>query len=62
MMVKEELKGYPCVAFDQNSESEFYLSEEALDSYKFEKMIKSNDRATSAELLAALNGYSIEKI
>ena len=55
----EDLWKYPCVSFDQNSENEFYLSEEALGDYDFNKIIKSNDRATSAEILAGLNGYSI---
>ena len=55
----KELEDYPCVSFDQNSESEFYLSEEALGNYDFHKLIKTNDRATSAELMAELNGYSI---
>lgn len=55
----EDLKEYPCVSFDQSSDNEFYLSEEALGDYEFEKLIKSNDRATSAEIMAELNGYSI---
>lgn len=55
----EELKGYPCVSFDQSSDHDFYLSEEALGDYEFEKLIKSNDRATSSEIMAKLNGYSI---
>ncbi|MBO7452929.1 MAG: LysR family transcriptional regulator [Clostridiales bacterium] len=55
----DDLRPYPCIAFDQSSESDFYLSEEALGNYGFDKVIKSNDRATSAELLATLNGYSI---
>jgi DNA-binding transcriptional LysR family regulator len=55
----EELREYPCVSFDQSSENEFYLSEEALGNYEFDKLIKSNDRATSAEMMAELNGYSI---
>ena len=55
----EELTDYPCVAFDQNSESEYYLTEEALSNYDFGKLIRSNDRATTAELMASLNGYSI---
>ncbi|SES91249.1 LysR family transcriptional regulator [[Clostridium] polysaccharolyticum] len=55
----EELSEYPCVSFDQNSQNEFYLSEEALGDYDFQKLIKSNDRATSAEIMAGLNGYSI---
>jgi DNA-binding transcriptional LysR family regulator len=54
-----DLAKYPCVSFDQNSESDFYLSEEALGNYDFSKQIKTNDRASSAELMAALNGYSI---
>ena len=55
----EELKEYPCVSFDQSSDSEYYLTEEALSNYEFDKLIKSNDRATSAEMMAELNGYSI---
>ena len=55
----EELSDYPCISFDQNSESEYYLTEEALGNYDFSKLIKSNDRATTAELMASLNGYSI---
>lgn len=55
----DELKEYPCVSFDQSSDSEFYLSEEALGDYEFDKLIKSNDRATSAEIMAQLNEYSI---
>lgn len=55
----DDLRPYPCVSFDQSSESDFYLAEEALGNYEFPKMIKSNDRATSAELMATLNGYSI---
>lgn len=54
-----ELEEYPCISFDQNSESEYYLTEEALSDYDFKKLIKSNDRATTAELMASLNGYSI---
>ena len=55
----EELTEYPCISFDQSSENDYYLTEEALGDYEFEKLIKTNDRATSAELMAALNGYSI---
>ena len=55
----EELRGYPCVSFDQSSDSEFYLTEEALGNYEFEQLIKSNDRATSAEIMAEMSGYSI---
>lgn len=55
----EELTDYPCISFDQKSVDEYYLTEEALGNYEFEKLIKSNDRATTAELMASLNGYSI---
>ena len=55
----DDLRPYPCISFDQSSESDFYLAEEALGNYEFDKIIKSNDRATSAELMATLNGYSI---
>lgn len=55
----EELREYPCVSFDQTSDNDFYLSEEALGDYEFDKLIRSNDRATSAEIMAKLNGYSI---
>ena len=54
-----DLEGYPCVSFDQSSDNNLYLSEEALSNYDFKKIIKSTDRATSAELMVALNGYSI---
>lgn len=54
-----DLKEYPCVSFDQSDKSEYYLSEEALCNFHFDKVIKSNDRATSSELLIALNAFSI---
>ena len=55
----EDLKSYPCVIFDQSSDNDFYLTEEALGDYEYDKLIKTNDRATSAEIMAKLNGYSI---
>ena len=55
----QDLHEYPCVSFDQSSENEFYLSEEALSDHDFGKLIKSTDRATSAELMSSLKGYSI---
>jgi len=54
-----QLKDYPCVSFDQSSEKEYYISEEALGNYSYSKLIKSNDRATTVEIMAELNGYSI---
>ena len=55
----DEMRDYPCVSFDQSSESNFYLTEEAMSDYSFEKLIKSDDRATTMELIARLGGYSI---
>lgn len=55
----KELEAYPCVSFEQSDESDFYLPEEALGNYDFDRVVKSNDRATTAEIMAALNGYSI---
>ena len=54
-----DLKEYPCIAFDQTNETEFYLSEEALSGYSFDKVIRSNDRATSCELITMLNGFAV---
>ena len=55
----EDLREYPCVSFDQTNETAFYLSEEALSAYHFEKIIRSNDRATSCEIMTLLNGFAI---
>ncbi len=55
----EELSGYPCISFDQSDNSNFYLSEEAMADYEFKKLIKSDDRATTMELIAELKGYAI---
>lgn len=55
----DELKGYTCVSFDQSDESNLYLTEEAMADHDFEKMVRSDDRATSMEIIAELGGYSI---
>ncbi len=55
----EELSEYPCIAFDQSDDSNFYLTEEAMADYEFKKLIKSDDRATTLELIAELHGYAI---
>lgn len=54
-----ELEDYPCVSFDQSDDSNYYLTEEAMADYDFKKTIKSDDRATTMEILAELGGYSI---
>ena len=55
----DEMQVYPCIAFDQSSDSDYYLTEEAMADHPFSKMIKSDDRATTMELIAELNAYSI---
>ncbi len=55
----EELRDYPCITFDQTNDTTFYLSEEALSGYEFSKVIRSNDRATSCELITMMNGFAI---
>ncbi|MCR5775321.1 MAG: LysR family transcriptional regulator [Lachnospiraceae bacterium] len=55
----DELSDYPCIAFDQSDNSNFYLTEEAMADYDFVKLIKSDDRATTMELIAELHGYAI---
>ncbi len=55
----EDLKDYPCVLFDQTDDSNFYLTEEAMADYDFVKLVRSDDRATSMEIIADLHGYSI---
>lgn len=55
----DEMQSYPCISFDQSDDSNFYLTEEAMADYAFDKMIKSDDRATTMELIAELHGYSI---
>ncbi len=55
----EDLKEYPCITFDQSDDSNVYLTEEAMADHTFDKMIKSDDRASSIELIATLGGYSI---
>lgn len=55
----DEMKEYPCISFDQGEDGNFYLTEEAMADYSFDKMIKSDDRATSMEIIYELGGFSI---
>ena len=55
----DEMREYPCVSFDQTGNGNFYLTEEAMADYSFDKMIKSDDRATTMEIIAELGGYSV---
>ncbi len=55
----EELQDYPCMVFDQGSNTSFYYREEALATYDYKKVISTNERATSMELMLGLNGYAV---
>lgn len=55
----EELKGYPCLSFEQGDNSSFYLAEEILSTNEYSQVIKANDRATMLNLMVGLNGYTL---
>ncbi len=55
----EELKGYPCLSFEQGDDSSFYLAEEILATNDYAQIIKANDRATMLNLMIGLNGYTL---
>ena len=54
-----DLKEYPCITFNQENAGNYYLAEEPLPDHDFDKQIKSDDRASTMELIAVMNGYSI---
>lgn len=55
----EELEDYPCLIFEQGKNNSFYFKEEALCTYDYKKVIQTNDRATSMEMMIGLNGYAV---
>lgn len=55
----EDLKDYPCMVFDQGDNNSFYYKEEALATYDYRKVVTTNERATSMELMIGLNGYAV---
>ena len=54
-----ELKDYPCLAFDQGDNGSFYFTEEILSTNEYERLIRTNDRATNLNLMVGLNGYTL---
>ena len=42
----DDLKGYPCLTFEQGVDSSFYFAEEIFSTVEFPRTIKANDRAT----------------
>ncbi len=55
----DEMQDYPCMVFDQGDNTSFYYREEALATYDYKKIISTNERATSIELMLGLNGYAV---
>lgn len=55
----EDLSEYPCLSFEQGSNSSFYFAEEILSTNEYSRIIKANDRATMLNLMVGLNGYTL---
>ncbi|MCH5325318.1 MAG: LysR family transcriptional regulator [Eubacterium sp.] len=55
----EQLADYPCLSFEQGSDSSFYFAEEILSTNEYPRTIKANDRATMLNLMIGLNGYTL---
>ncbi len=53
------LAPYPCLSFEQGSESAFYYAEEIYSTADYPRTIKANDRATMLNLMVGLNGYTL---
>ncbi len=53
------LEPYPCLAFEQGSDTSFYFAEEILSTNNYPRIIKANDRATMLNLMVGLNGYTL---
>ena len=55
----EELKDYPCLAFDQGESNSFYFAEELHSTFDYKQIIHANDRATMLNLFVAMNGFTL---
>lgn len=55
----QELKGYPCLSFEQGEKNSFYFAEEVLGTAEYERTIKADDRATMLNLMVGLDGYTL---
>ncbi len=55
----EELKEYPCLAFEQGVSNSFYFAEEMKSTDEYIKLIRADDRATMLNLMVGLNGYTL---
>lgn len=55
----EELKGYPCLSFEQGENGSLFMAEELLSDREYDCIIKASDRATMINLMEGLNGYTL---
>jgi DNA-binding transcriptional LysR family regulator len=55
----DELKDYPCLAFDQGDTNSFYFAEELYSTFDYKQIIHANDRATLLNLFVAMNGFTL---
>ncbi len=54
-----DLEHYPCLSFDQGEQNSFYFAEEVMSVQTYEKLIKTNDRATMLNLMRGLDAYTL---
>lgn len=55
----EQLSEYPCLSFEQGDGAASYFAEEILSDREYQRVIRSNDRATQLNLMVGLNGYTL---
>ena len=55
----EQLADYPCLSFEQGSQSSSFLAEEILPENEYSRAIHTNDRATMLNLMVGLNGFTL---
>ena len=55
----DDLQEYPCLTFEQGVNNSFYYAEEMMSTYKYERVIKADDRATMLNLMVGLNGFTL---
>lgn len=55
----EELFKYPCLSFEQGDNNSFYYAEEMFPTYKYDRIIKADDRATMLNLMTGMQGFTL---
>ncbi|MDO4198774.1 MAG: LysR family transcriptional regulator [Erysipelotrichaceae bacterium] len=55
----KQLQDYPCLIFEQGSESLGYLAEEILTENIYDRVIHTTDRATNLNLMRSINAYTL---